>query len=182
MFKPGDVIPKGNTLLITSWECDADAYRTTITHEFPDEHLQSLLVVLKWFGANENDLGNEEHDSFVIAERLLTAYHEDEITKDFLLDIMKVQVQPPREGCTDEEFNNFCDGVDVYKVLLQFLDCPQMYDYGHCRAVSKVQVLKIEKDIVIPVLPEPIAEFNAENQKRVDNKWVSNFPLDKWEM
>lgn len=181
MFEPGQVIPKGVAVFVTSWENDGDDYRTTRHYAFPREHINSLLYVLKRFAANEDDLGNQDVDTSVLAEMLLTAYHEDFITKEFIQDVMGVTHPIPRVGCTDEEFNDFLDNVNVYKALIAFLDCPVQYDWGHCRCVSDVKILEIEEDIVIPTLPEALWEISAENQKRSGGTWVNNYPVDSWE-
>lgn len=181
MFKPGQVIPKGIAVFVESWENDGDDYRTTEHYAFPREHLNSLLYVLKRFAANEDGLGNEEVDSSVLAEVLLTAYHEGHVTKDFLEDIMNVVEPIPRAGCTDEEFNTFCDDVDPYPVLVDYIGTPVQYDWGHCRCVSNVQILEIEEEIIIPALPPALWEISAEHQKRANGTWVTNYPVDTWE-
>lgn len=181
MFEPGQVIPKGTAVFVESWENDGDDYLTTRHYNFPREHINSLLHILKRFAANEDDLGNEEIDDSVLAEVLLTAYHEGNVTKDFLEDIMDITVPIPRAGCTDEEFNTFCDDADPYSAFVKFIGSPVQYDWGWCRCVSNVQILEIEEEITIPVLPLAVWEISAENQKRANGTWVNNYPIDSWE-
>lgn len=183
MFKPGQHIPAGLLVQITSWENDGDDYRTEDLYNFPEKHINELLTVLQWFSAKESDLGNQEVHIEVLAERLINAYHEGSLSKEFIQSYFKLP-SLPREDALEEEFNAFYDAVNsnILDDFYKFLSYPVQYDYGHCRCVSNVSIRRIEEDIIIPELPAPFKEFSAEHQVRVCGKWVNNPDKSEWKI
>ena len=183
MFKPGQHIPAGYLIQVRSWENDGDDYRTENIYAVQPDHVNQFLRVLQWFEAKEDDLGNEEMHYIVLAERLLNEYHEGTLTKDF---IEKYFTLPEliREDALEEEFEAFYDAVpdDIFDDFYVFLSEPVQYDYGFCRNVEKVEVILIEEDIIIPVLPEPIISFDGSYQVRIDGEWVRNRNNSEWTM
>lgn len=184
MFTPGQVIPAGLAMSIVTWENDADNYSTQWLYNVPTEDVNQLLTVLKWFSAVESDLGNCDLSSSVMNERLMTGYHNSELTREFITKYFDLP-DAPREDCTDEEYNAFIDaGSDssMFYALYQLLGYPVDYDYGFARCVDKVDILNIEKEIEIPIIPEPTHTYIGSHQvyDSVQQRWVSNRSTDKW--
>lgn len=169
MFKPGQVIPQGYTVCVSSWENDADHPQQNYLFGLTKDEVNDVLKFTSLFTHAMDDLCNDDITDEAIIELLMVKYHESEISAHFINKFFGLDT-PPNENCTDEEYYNYIkeqsDHDDIMENLHSFLGTPVDYDYDFARVVSNVSVYFFPEGFTVPEMPPVLVKFDGSWQAR----------------
>jgi hypothetical protein len=129
-MKKNNNIPAGYQLHVTSWENDADNYKTEIVSGLTSEDVKYLLALLKNFG-RKGKHGNEN------------------VGADVLLSIFTKTME--KHPDTSDECEKFCplDEREVHSVIEELLSAPsEGYDGDFVRYFESFEVYFVPHEII----------------------------------
>ena len=129
-------IPAGYQLHITSWENDADNYKTTIHSGLLSEDVEYLLALLKNFG-RKGKYGNDNIDADALLEIFEKTMKKHPNTSDeceqfcpleadHAHDIMNELLGSPSDGY-DSDFIRHFDSFEVFYVPHEIIDVSDQF-------------------------------------------------------
>lgn len=160
-MKFGTVIPAGYMLEITTWENDADHYKTIFkTGLQTKEEVNQYLWVLSHCRSSQsrsgnNGFGNEDYDKFNFNEFLENSINDGKLTLEFANKVF--YYEPYDEAKKDYP-------IDEYDQLLAIQDLlgdPVEYDYDFIRVCENISVRYLAEPIAIPE-PSLVETFNLD--------------------
>lgn len=159
-------VQPGYRLSLTSWENDADDFRTVVLSGLTKEDVEFYLNLAHIFHMDSpehkasggvNGMGNDEaipSDLYILVKEMLALH-------PFISDKEKKIWEPLVEVEPTGDKNKRGSGGKLYGVLCdRVLSWPVQYEYGFCRMFDTYEVLEIESPVVLNVqVNDMTAEF-----------------------
>lgn len=155
-LNPGEKLDKGYLVVFTSWENDADNYRSVQTNVKTKAEALVLMTIGKMFSSKHErlypSLGNEEHDdSQALKESVIEALDETITDED-----QKVALS----GYVHDVWADM-DGEEFYYWLTEnILHDPVEYEGNFCREIEEIELYEVLEDFIMPNPSLPIRKVD----------------------
>lgn len=154
---PGEVIPAGYTVQVTSWENDGDDYKYRTIHGLTKAEVQQFLNIAPYFYSGCNDKQNFGNDDFNegIINFVAQNYLEDKISTDLAKRLFGIDfaVHSAEELAEDCNFSS-SELADVVMAIQKWLGTPEQYEDDFIRVFQAATVHYVPEEIKVPVLNE----------------------------
>ncbi|MDI6977253.1 hypothetical protein [Serratia sp. Se-RSBMAAmG] len=155
-LNPGEKLDKGYLVVFTSWENDADHYRSVQTNVKTKAEALVLMTIGKMF-RSKNDrpnpgFGNKEHEDYEELKELIIEALEEKITDEDQKLVLSGYI---RDVWAD------MDGGDFYDWLTEnILHYPVEYEGEFCRVVEAIELYEVLEDFIMPKPAIPIRKVD----------------------